>query len=533
MGAVDWLSSHHLLEFVGVVLSLASYFIAIAALWAAVRQLRPLRRSLEQIAAEQRRVRRIRGKLHPPRRKRDVRGFDPRFANSDWDRFLQAHLPQQANARTQKIQMRLDRRYREFHDWYRTTGTRTIKSGVVIIDLLYVPEFLERGYIAPLSYLAIEQMMSRRAEAYGIPIKPSLVDLIGNLCSDQGGQLGALPLWINSHGRFIPDPQLFGENHRLTAASSFDQLLDRPDSIEVFCEASIQSSYLAFEFWAHLAYRGCRLITVARHPPVTATGRKAAGVLISTVLSSRSEHTAFCKAVADLTTRLRFSSLTRDTFLNAKSELDFLQEHAFRLGHLGDARLIREGAALWKPVFSSELLWKALPQRDSEPAARLADETSFRPPFVCRHGIDDWSYLSAIGGYGIALPKAAYRDRESRRTLETIFLANPSLCHPYLLDMLPEDSGTHTQSWIGRHARPQLAFWRPIEAKLDELLFDLFLLLSRSLPELGGPATPRSFWNFAVREMDGKRARQLLRHFLDDVQEIASQSDWTLAERRY
>src|SRR3954451_3613489 len=101
--------------------------------------------------------------------------------------------------------------------------------------------------------------MRLRGETYGRPIDKRAVDLLRLMSSNEAGEIGALPIWINSHGKMIPDPQLFSRAGRVAAVGSLDQLIKRDDATDVFAEAGIQSFYITFEFWAHLAYRGCWL----------------------------------------------------------------------------------------------------------------------------------------------------------------------------------------------------------------------------------------------------------------------------------
>ena len=157
-----------------------------------------------------------------------------------------------------------------------------LREGRFIVDLLYVPQLLAEGVIAPLNKqngFALAEMMQTRAEAHGVSLPTETVEMIRLLCSDEHGEVGALPLWINSHGRMIPDPQLFHERDegRIATATSFDQVLSRDDAADVLVDAGIQSNFLAFELWAHLAYRGCRPFRTLARDEVPAHAQAGAG----------------------------------------------------------------------------------------------------------------------------------------------------------------------------------------------------------------------------------------------------------------
>ena len=82
-----------------------------AALGIAYYQIIPLRRSIDKIAAEQRRMRALSRRLVPPRHRRELRGFDARFTSRDWRRFLETYMGEP------NIDVRLNSNYREFYSW--------------------------------------------------------------------------------------------------------------------------------------------------------------------------------------------------------------------------------------------------------------------------------------------------------------------------------------------------------------------------------------------------------------------------------
>jgi len=216
-------------------------------------------------------------------------------------------------------------------------------------------------------------------------------------------------------------------------------------------EAGVQSSYLVFEFWAHLAYRGCNLFEWS-------SKRR---LLESRLLDPTSQHRrALAEAVADLAVRLHIFQITSNMFGKASHPEQFRTDNAFALEHAGDARMIRDGAALWKPVFSSELLWHTLPERGGMPGSSLGNEKEFLPPFVRHSGRNSWRYLTALGGYGLALPRGAATDGDSIRAMKYVFLRNPLLMHPYANDILPTENDSMTlEDFLRAYARPPLPFW--------------------------------------------------------------------------
>jgi hypothetical protein len=292
-------------------------------------QLVPLRKDIEQIAAERSRARRMRDSRQPPARERIVVGFDPRFTNADWNGFLRSHSERQVN-----ITMSLSSRHDEFHG--SVPGRAPLpRNRIMLIDLMKVPEYLDKGYIASLSApgrLDFDKLLHLRAQAYGRPVSEQAAALMRLMASNEPGDIGAIPVWINTHGRMIPDPQLFSERGRVAAASSLDQLRERVDAADVFGEAGIQSYYITFEFWAHLAYRGCQPFRSTSNPANFVHKRFfKPRPFISELLSSIRQIEAFSEAVADIATRLRYSRLTRDVFQRARTVGEFREHSAFDL----------------------------------------------------------------------------------------------------------------------------------------------------------------------------------------------------------
>src|SRR4051794_15320076 len=233
--------------------------------------------------------------------------------------------------------------------------------------------------------------------------------MMRRLCADADGRVGALPLWLNTHGRIVPEVITVEGGRRLSQLASFEQLLEHKEAGSLLRDASIQSHYMTFEFLAHLAYHRCHLFRRVDRQSYT-----------SELLVSTEQRRRLGEAVADLAVRLHFYSETGDKFRTATVMEDLQQHDAFRVEHAGDARTIRERAALWKPVFSSELLWRTLPQRNLTPMASLANDTEFLPPFA-RHDSEGSSYLTALGGYGLVLPSAARQDHASQKAMRYAF----------------------------------------------------------------------------------------------------------------
>lgn len=517
---LDWAAETHLIELAGFAISFIGLFMAAFALVVAVRQLRPLRQTLEEIAREQKRARRLATTLVPPRQAIQVRGFDPRFDNKDWTRILQPHLKQRTT-----IRMKLSSRYREFYQ--RCTEERRFGSNeVVLVDLLLVPRLLRDGWIQPLTGLvSLQDLMEQRREVHGVALNKPILELATSLSSNLEGVLGALPVWINSHGRFLHDRLFHHPSERpITTEMSFHRLLNRSDADELFGRGSIQSSYLGFELYAHLAYRGCQPFTarmIPRGPSQTALG---AEFICSLVIPD--QWRAFAQAAADLATRLQFSAVTRDGFRRARTISDFDHEHALGIGHVREAELIRKGEADWTPVCSSELLRKLMPRRDDEVAAQLSDEGCFKPPFHSRDEKHRYAYLSAIGGYGLALPAAAASNPDALDALRFTFLANPCMHHPYLGDMI-DDAHMSVQEFAERHSRPRVPFWSDVEKELDQLLFKLLLQLDRNPVADESPAT---FWTYALEMFTEAPAIDEARIFLDRLKSLIKTNEWTFVD---
>jgi hypothetical protein len=187
--------------------------------------------------------------------------------------------------------------------------------------------------------------------------------------------------------------------------------------------------------------------------------------------------------------------------------------------------MIRDSLALWKPVFSSELLPRAIPRKEGEEiGSKLFDETTFKLPFLRKLEDGGWSYLSALGGYGLALPRSAQTDKDSMRAIKYLFLSNPVLMHSYVATML--DEHTSAQDFFDRHGRPRWPFWSVVEDDLTLLLFHIFLLLDRSK----SPADihPDDFWKY-VKQFTGEEnvVREYLYQFLGRVRLIAEKHGWS------
>jgi hypothetical protein len=512
---------NHYFDAANLVLSLAALVVAAITLGYAIVQLRPLRRTLDEISRTQRRVRRLKKAVRAPRTAVTVRGFDPRFDNADWKRLIGPHLRGGAT-----LKMDLSDRYREFYRWYERRN-ETDKSEVLIVDLLLVPQLLKEGRITPLhDLLPLQKLMSEREEVHDTTRKKGVGELAEYLCTDVNGTLGALPIWINTHGRFLPEGGYVRHIEPPVAAeTSFHGLLGHSQAAKLFESAGVQTSYLGFEFWAHMAYRGCRPFYAKPRPLPDGAPAPAGfgGELTCNLVNSTSEWWAFRLALADLATRLHFSSLTRERFMQAKSPSDFEAGSAFGVGHLNEARMIRSGVASWKPVCSSELLRKALPRREEEIAHQLSDETCFKPPYVASHGSNHrYTYLSAVGGYGLALPAEAASNRHARTALKFMFLVNPCLYHPYLVEMI-EDCQMGVPEFAERHARPRVPFWNDLERALNRLIFNLLL-------EVNGPTaahTPKAFWDSALQRFAvASVTAPHLETFIATVMDAASDNGW-------
>lgn len=509
---VDWLHGFPWDDIFSYGVQTVTLLIAIYACILARQQLLPLRKDIERLAAAERRGERLRTELLPPAAEVQVLGFDARFTNGDWYSILSNPIAPST------IKLYLERSYKLFYDTLEAGPPPFDRRCILIMGFVYCTEFLQRGWIDPIPQdgdLSFDNLMAFRADAHGQKYDEPTGKLARYLCSNAEGTVGALPLWINSHGRMIPDPQLFEENGRIAGVASFDDLLDRADAQRVFAEASVQGFHLTLEFWAHLAYRGCHLFRTVPENPLA---------IRSDLLASPDELERFAEAVADLGTRLRFSNRTRKVFQAAGDREQFKDEHRFNIGHNADARIIREGLALWKPVFSSELLWKAS-RRHADPIARLTDETDFRPPYYRHTSSDDWSYLSAIGGYGLAFPKGAARDPECIKALKYMFLANPCLTHPYLPEMLGyEANDEEVREFAELHARPRWPFWRGAEKQISNLVVDLLMTVDRT-----SPRTPAEFRADCVSKVIDSRDR--ITELLEYIRQAGAEQEppWTLS----
>jgi hypothetical protein len=425
--------------------------------------------------------------------------------------------------------MDLSWRYQEFYEWYERRVERDADE-IIVIDLLLMPMFLKTGLIVPLNEIvSIGEMLNKRADLYGVRYSNDVRELMRLLCTDVNGMVGALPLWINTHGRYLPDtPFLRETDWPIAAETDFDRLLRHRDAARLFTLGGIQSSYLCFEFWAHLAYRGGTLLSAKRRPGTfgQAVPSSGGGELTCELGRSDDEQRAFAEAVADLSTRLQFCAVTRETFAEAKVPADFEHEPAFRVGHVGEARMIRNGVFFWKPVCSSELLRKIQGRRDSQLALQLNDDTCFKPPYVSRHENNRYTYASSVGGYGLALPSKAATSGSAREALEFMFMANPALSHTYLTDMI-EDSQMLVEEFVDRHARPPVPFWRSLEQELNHLLFELMLRLERTGEIV---TTPEMYWINATTRMLDPKSRTMMRDFVKRAREITVANGWEFHE---
>ena len=117
-------------EWVSAIAQVGGLVVAYLAWRIAKTQLVPLRKDIEQIAAERSRARRMRDSRQPPARERIVVGFDPRFTNADWNGFLRSHSGGQVN-----ITMSLSSRHDEFHGSVSAQAPYP-KNRILLIDLM-------------------------------------------------------------------------------------------------------------------------------------------------------------------------------------------------------------------------------------------------------------------------------------------------------------------------------------------------------------------------------------------------------------
>jgi hypothetical protein len=272
-----------------------------------------------------------------------------------------------------------------------------------------------------------------------------------------------------------------------------------------------------FEFWGHLAYRNCRTFR---------TRNRESGPTIETALShDQSQNHRFFEAVTDYAVRLRFSDMTSEQFCNARTMKDLREAGGLLdIQHGDDARLLRDGIALWKPIFSSELLTRALAAGETgDPSVALRDESCFKPPLARRWSHSQWSYLSAIGGYGLALPTNLNDPTDALKALEYVFLSNGMLRHDYLIGMIPEnDHADIIEEFAELHARPRWPFWREVESALTDCLLKTLLLVS-SLPA----ESPSSYHKSALQFLDASpRSHRFLVELVTEVRTVAETNKW-------
>jgi hypothetical protein len=500
-----------LLTWLQVATSLVSLMLAAWALRIAVLQLRPLHSELKRWESDRRRRAKLGNLL--PSRVRHLVGYDPRFNNWDWS----ALFRDENEVQPRTVSARLSRSYSDFHrDLEGSIEAASRDGSVMVVDLLFVPFLLEQKLIAPLDEClpgGLEAMLRRRAELFGVALEQPARAMLRQLCTDQEGRLGALPLWVNTHGRMMPEGVQVTTDRRLSQLNSFDRLLDAPGADTLLADGGVQSQFMIFEFYAHMAYRGC----------LPFRGSTGTHVRCS-LLTDPPDRASFAEAVADLAVRLHFYSMTADAFRHAHVIEDLLDDAAFRLEHVLDARMIRERLALWKPVFSSELLWHTLPRRNAEYMSTLGNETQFRSPYVRYDGDGAWHYLSALGGYGLCLPRTAAQDRDSVNALQYAFLSNPLLMHPYVLDMLPSETDDRgITDFVRQYARPRWPFWREVGAELDVALRHILLLLPRS----GASGTARQVHTqFSTVVAESDAVTSVLTAFVAQLQRLVAEAGW-------
>ncbi len=117
-----------------VITGVVSLVVATLALFVSLQQLKPLRRELAKLHAEDKRRETLRGQL--PSQPRRLLGYDPRFTNWDWTRLLSS------DDGAVPLTARLSRSYSEF---YTNFPREFPDDGIIVVDLLFVPDLLRRG----------------------------------------------------------------------------------------------------------------------------------------------------------------------------------------------------------------------------------------------------------------------------------------------------------------------------------------------------------------------------------------------------
>src|SRR5262249_22022009 len=144
-------------------------------------------------------------------------------------------------------------------------------------------------------------LIDSRARSFGLVFDTPVVEIMRAMCSCAANKsVGALPLWINWQGRFFSLPSQHGFSPPLISATSLEAIYRRPDAADRLADAGIQIasvSSAAFEFWAHLAYRGCQLFHTSAEP--------------YPAIRATAAFESWCKALADYAVRLRYSNGTR------------------------------------------------------------------------------------------------------------------------------------------------------------------------------------------------------------------------------
>jgi len=396
----------------------------------------------------------------------EIAGYDPRKEVKGLDDLYLPHMDRVPR------ELGLKSRIHFFDDYnsakagiYLDFHQRRDRFDILIVDFSWLPELAYQGLVYPLQEIEPDvnnqvRNLLREQTPDGRKGKPTddqfklWSRVLQHLCCAGNDRYYVLPLFINMPGVLVNDVKELGESDY------------RKMKTERFTRCSVQSSHSAccvYELFKHLAYHGA--------VPIQVKDGLADSDQVYELVEVSFHSDEFYHALSDYLTRL---------FLLPVGKQDIIQDprRRFSVNHGRELKLIADQRFHWAVAFSSELL-----ERKHLQKRELQLHMPCKAPLPTR---ECPTYLTSLGGYGLAVSRATSEPERAFRASQALFQSMwsggrvlPSYVEKSLgfIEYLDDDQ---LDTFLRIHCRPRVPFWTHIEELISLSLENIASLVVRS-----------------------------------------------------
>ncbi|HEV2853135.1 MAG TPA: hypothetical protein VHC97_10060 [Thermoanaerobaculia bacterium] len=392
-------------------------------------------------------------------------GFDPRYkintdAKEAWNSLLRGACGSLATTATPPVEYKEPNLLPSYNqakaEIYADFHNAMTRYDLLLVDFSWLPELVYLGHVVPLdpysSKPILEFFKEKIASDYSNTDTAWWSNVLSHLASGGNEFHYALPAFINLHGRLVKSK---GKHKDW---QSFEQIDD-------FQRGAIQNAHSAccvYELYAHFAYHGAS--------PLVIESSKNASMFKLVELDFGSQ--AAREALADYLARLWLASGSNKD--RKKQVDDFVIDHIAESGYL-----VAPGTGeKFDICFNSELYHESLKDRGYVLGC----------PYVKEHQTGKSSFLSSLGGYGIAVSRQSV---DIQRAVEVAI----SLFQQPQLNVLPKNFDFHDtfkdcatitlEEFLSYHCRPRVPFWSHVEELISFAVDEIFRIWSQA-PSVNG-----------------------------------------------